>query len=72
MISKVKYGLFTSGAMASNLTPRQLDHLNRILQKIADAYEDDPGVSDLDDEQSVRSITDFNLGDVRLARQLIR
>lgn len=72
MITKVKFELFTTGAMSSTLRPAQLTHLNQLLKKIVAAYEDDPGVSDLDDEQPARSVTSLNLGDVRLARQLTR
>jgi hypothetical protein len=72
MVTNVKYGLFASGAMSSKLTPKQIERLNSILKKIADAYEDDPGVSDLNDEQPAHSVTDLNLGDIRLARTLTR
>jgi hypothetical protein len=50
-------------------TMRQLNH---ILQLIAAAYSDDPGTSDLDDEQPAYSVTGLTLGDVRLARRLTR
>lgn len=49
-----------------------LQRLNRMLQLIAAAYSDDPGTSDLDDEQPVSTITGLDLGDVRLARRLTR
>ena len=72
MIIQVKYSLFANGMEASRLTPRQLVQVNQILKKVAAAYEDDPGVSDLDDEQSVYPVKGLNLGDVRLARLLTR
>ena len=72
MITQVKYGLFASGAQSSRLTPRELDRLNKMLKKVAAAYDDDPGTSDLDDEQPVASVRNLDLGDVRLARQLTR
>lgn len=46
--------------------------LNHILLLVAAAYSDDPGTSDLDDDQPVSSITGLTLGDVRLARRLTR
>jgi hypothetical protein len=46
--------------------------LNHILQLVAAASVYDPGETDLDDEQSVSSITGLTLGDVRLARRLTR
>lgn len=49
-----------------------LQRLNRILQLVADAYSDDPGTSDLDDEQPAYSVKGLDLGDVRLARRLTR
>lgn len=52
-------------------TPATIQRLNAILELIAAAYEDDPGVSDLDDEQSARSVRGLTLGDVRLARRLV-
>lgn len=51
---------------------KAMQDLNHILQLIAAAYSDDPGTSDLDDEQSVSSVTGLTLGDVRLARRLTR
>jgi len=51
---------------------KTLQRLNRILQLVAAAYSDDPGTSDLDDEQPVSAITGLDLGDVRLARRLTR
>lgn len=51
---------------------RTMQQLNHILQLIAAAYEDDPGVSDLDDDQPAYSVTELTLGDVRLARRLVR
>jgi hypothetical protein len=43
--------------------------LNRLN---AAAYSDDPGTSDLDDEQPAHSVAGLTLGDVRLARRLVR
>ena len=72
MITRVKFGLFATGAISNTLTPVELERLNQLLKKIAAAYDDDPGVSDLDDEQPAATIRDLNLGDVRLARRLTR
>ena len=49
---------------------KTMQRLNRILQLVAAAYSDNPGTSDLDDEQPVSSISGLDLGDVRLARRL--
>lgn len=49
---------------------KTMQDLNHILQLIAAAYSDDPGTSDLDDEQSVYPVKGLTLGDVRLARRL--
>jgi hypothetical protein len=46
--------------------------LNALLGRVAAAYSDDPGTSDLDDEQPAYSVTGLTLGDVRLARRLTR
>lgn len=70
MVTQVKYSMFVNGTEASRLTPRQLAQVNQILKKVAAAYEDDPGVSDLDDEQPAHRVTGLCLGDVRLARTL--
>ena len=51
---------------------KTMQRLNRILQLVAAAYSDDPGTSDLDDEQPVGTMTGLDLGDVRLARRLTR
>ena len=51
---------------------KTLQRLNRILQLVAAAYSDDPGTSDLDDEQPVSAVAGLDLGDVRLARRLTR
>jgi len=51
---------------------KTMQQLNHILQLVAAAYSDDPGTSDLDDEQPVSSVTGLTLGDVRLARRLTR
>lgn len=48
-----------------------MQQLNHILQLIAAAYSDDPGTSDLDDDQPAYPVR-FTLGDVRLARRLTR
>jgi hypothetical protein len=42
-----------------------------LLQRIAEASTYDPGETDLDDEQPV-VVRDLTLGDVRLARRLVR
>jgi hypothetical protein len=52
--------------------PVTLNRLNAILKLIAAAYSDDPGTSDLDDEQPAHSVAGLTLGDVRLARRLVR
>lgn len=52
------------------LTPGQQVHLHQLLVKVAKSYSDDPGTSDLYDEQPVSLSID--LGDVRLVRQLVR
>ena len=52
--------------------PKTMARLNAMLALVADAYDDDPGVSDLDDEQPADSVSGFDLGDVRLARRLTR
>lgn len=49
---------------------RPLPRLRRLLLKVAAASTHDPGESDLDDEQPVRTVT-LDLGDVRLARRLL-
>jgi hypothetical protein len=51
---------------------KTLQRINRILQLVAAAYSDDPGTSDLDDEQPVYAVKGLDLGDVRLARRLTR
>lgn len=51
---------------------KTLQQLNHTLLLIAAAYSDDPGTSDLDDEQPVHPVTALTLGDVRLARRLVR
>ena len=50
---------------------KTIQQLNYVLQVIAAAYSDDPGTSDLDDEQPSYPIR-LTLGDVRLARRLAR
>ena len=45
--------------------------LQGLLQRIASASIYDPGETDLDDEQPV-TVRGFTLGDVRLARRLVR
>lgn len=52
--------------------PLTMARLNAILTLVANAYSDDPGTSDLDDEQPAHSVTGLTLGDVRLARRLVR
>jgi len=49
----------------------RLPALRRLLVKVAGAYADDPGVSDLYDEQPAHD-PQLNLGHVRLARSLLR
>lgn len=51
---------------------KTMQGLNHILQLVAAAYSDDPGTSDLDDEQPVSVVAGLTLGDVRLARRLTR
>jgi hypothetical protein len=51
---------------------KTVQRLNHVLQLVAAAYSDDPGTSDLDDEQSVYPVSGLTLGDVRLARRLTR
>lgn len=62
------------GKRASQITEldgaKTTQRLNRILQLVAAAYSDDPGTSDLDDEQPAYSVTGLTLGDARLARRL--
>lgn len=48
---------------------KTIQQVNHIFQLIAAAYSDDPGTSDLDDEQPTHPIR-LTLGDVRLARRL--
>lgn len=55
-----------------SLTTRQHEHLRRVLEKIGEAYPDDPGTSDLDDSQPAHSVTNLTLGDVRLVWSLLR
>jgi hypothetical protein len=52
------------------LSERQRERVYKLMTRIADAYPDDPGTSDLYDEQPVT--LSINLGDVRLAQQLVR
>lgn len=47
----------------------RLPRLRQLLLRIVDGYIDDPGTSDLDDEQPIRARLD--LGDWRLAKQLL-
>jgi hypothetical protein len=51
---------------------KTMQQLNHMLQLIAAAYSDDPGTSDLDNEQFVYPVIGLTLGDVRLARRLTR
>ena len=62
----------TSGYEGELRGKETISRLNSILLRIAAAYSDDPGTSDLDDEQSVYPVTGLTLGDVRLARRLVR
>ncbi len=50
---------------------KTIQQLNHIMQLVAAAYSDDPGTSDLDDDQPSYPVR-FTLGDVRLARRLTR
>lgn len=43
----------------------------QMLIKVANAYDNDPGISDLDNEQPVWN-PNLNLGDVRAARSLLQ
>lgn len=78
MIVSVTTGVMTArmrdGKRMSEITEldgaETMQRLNHILQLVAAAYPDDPGTSDLDDEQPVSAITGLDLGDVRLARRL--
>lgn len=49
---------------------RERQTLRALLEKIASSYSDDPGTSDLYDEQPVTA--NLTLGDVRFARQFVR
>ncbi len=49
---------------------RYPERLHALLAAIADSYSDDPGTSDLYDEQPVTAR--LTLGQVRLARNLLR
>lgn len=51
-------------------THRSVERFHTLLKKIAEASTYDPGETDLDDEQPVRLTID--LGDVRMARRLLR
>lgn len=55
--------------MQTDLTPQGERALVALLRRIAAAYTDDPCTWDLDDEQPAYSV--LNLGDVRLARELV-
>lgn len=67
------YSNASAGEQVEQLSgAKTMQRLNHILQLIAAAYSDDPGISDLDDEQPVSAVTGLTLGDVRLARRLTR
>lgn len=51
-------------------THRSIERLRSLFAKIAAASPYDPGETDLDDEQPIRVTVD--LGDVRMARRLLR
>lgn len=51
-------------------THQSVERFHTLLKKIAEASTYDPGETDLDDEQPVRLMID--LGDVRMARRLLR
>lgn len=50
---------------------KTIQQLNHILQLIAEASVYDPGETDLDDEQPV-TVRGLTLGDIRMARRLVR
>ena len=52
-------------------THRSVERLRRLLERIATASTYDPGETDLDDEQSAQRVA-VDLGDVRMARRLLR
>lgn len=53
-----------------SLTSRQQEHLRRVLEKIADSYTHSPNPEDLIDNET--ALVALNIGDIRLARQLLR
>lgn len=60
-----------SAALRYNLDHlRHPERLYELLKRVAEGSIQDPGESDLDDEQPV--YVELTLGEVRLARQLIR
>lgn len=50
---------------------RSLTRFRDLLSRVAAASDYDPGETDLDDEQPARTV-EVDLGDVRLARRLLR
>lgn len=52
-------------------THRSVQKFRALLQQIAEASIYDPGETDLDDEQPV-TVRGLTLGDVRMARRLVR
>ena len=51
-------------------THRSVEKFRALLERIAEAHTYDPGETDLDDEQPVT--VHVTLGDVRMARRLLR
>jgi hypothetical protein len=52
-------------------THGSVKQFRKLLTLIAEAHTYDPGETDLDDEQPV-TVRGLNLGDIRLARRLLR
>lgn len=60
-----------SGLPSRFPTHKSVQRLRDLLTRIAEASTYDPGETDLDDEQPARAVS-INLGDVRMARRLLR
>jgi len=60
----------TPAASGSRLATPQLQRLAPLLRRIAAAYPDDPGTSDLDSDQPAQSLP-LTLKDVRLAQEML-
>jgi len=54
-----------------HLTGKQFQHFLHMLEKIGHSYPNDPGTTDLFDEQPV-SVHNIDLGDIRLIWQIVR